>query len=480
MPTVKATSHMPDFASQEILDGRFRLLDLLGAGSYGKVYKAFDNQPKSFSSARYYAVKVLLKADKQSRDYEMQLRELKLHKKVSFHPNIVTFCGAFEENDYLFVVLEYCEGNDLFTAIVDKGIFERNDQLIKSSYVKLVDAVYYCHQQGVFHRDLKPENILCSVDGSDIWLADFGLSTNRRVCHDFGCGSKAYMSPECIGKETNNVIYSAPLNDIWSLGVILVNLVTQHNPWNYAHSSDPCFDAFLANRDSLRDALPISDSLNSILKRIFDFNPVSRINLPTLRNEILSLETFYAPNDQIDNPDTNTVPFYLPDEPTDSVKLELHPAVDGIKVEVEVEVDVEVVAGSLQRSSTSSMGSTSWSNIEWNELKKRLLLLQGVLPPRPKLFVVGSHSISRPHSSNSQDDLLVTPPYGPVDLAIDVPEINEDSSDPASPSGNRPLPRFTVKPPVAFQAGDIKFKEMLPEPVRIVRRMEHAMTTFSI
>ncbi|GAW06898.1 amidase signature enzyme [Lentinula edodes] len=111
MVTVKATSCMPDFTSQEILNGRFHILDFLGAGAYGKVYKALDNYPKSFSSTRYYAIKVLLKADTQSRDYEMQLRELKLQKKVSHHPNIVTFCGAFEENDFVFVVLEYCEGS---------------------------------------------------------------------------------------------------------------------------------------------------------------------------------------------------------------------------------------------------------------------------------------------------------------------------------------------------------------------------------
>ncbi|KAJ4487675.1 kinase-like domain-containing protein [Lentinula aciculospora] len=384
MPSTKPTSRMPDFASQEILDGRFRLLDLLGAGSYGKVYKAIDNRPKSFSSARCYAIKVLLKADTQSRDYEMQLRELKLHKKVSHHPNIVTFCGAFEENDFVFVVLEYCEGYDLFTAIVDKGIFEGNDQLIKSSYVKILDAVYYCHQQGVFHRDLKPENILCSVDGSDIWLADFGLSTTRRACHDFGCGSKAYMSPECIGKETNNVIYSASLNDIWSLGVILVNLVTRHNPWNYAHSSDPCFDAFLENRDSLRDALPISDSLNLLLKRIFDFNPVTRINIPSLRNEVLSVESFYALDDLFDSDSgSESIPDYPPDDQTDSVPLEPSPVIDGIRVEVEV--DVEVFVGSLQRASTSSKCTPSWSNTEWDELKKRLQLFQGVTPRPEKL-----------------------------------------------------------------------------------------------
>ncbi|KAJ3773942.1 serine/threonine protein kinase, negative regulator of sexual conjugation and meiosis [Lentinula raphanica] len=477
MPSTKATSRMPDFSSQEILDGRFRLLDLLGSGSYGKVYKAFDARPKSFSSARYYAIKVLLKADVHSRDHEMQLRELKLQKKVSHHPNIVTFCGAFEENDFVFVVLEYCAGYDLFTAIVDKGLFIGKDQLIKSSFVKLLNAVHYCHQQGVFHRDLKPENILCSEDGTEIWLADFGLSTNRRVCHDFGCGSKAYMSPECIGKETNNVIYSAPLNDIWSLGVILVNLVTQHNPWNYAHSSDPCFDAFLENRDSLREALPISNPLNSILKRIFDFNPVSRINIPALRNEVLCLETFYARDDPNGELDTDAVPVFPADDQTESVPLEPSPVLADDGIQVEVKVDIQVDIGSPERASRANDSSSSWSNTEWNELKKRLLLLQGVLPPQKKLFVVGSHSVSGSRSSNSQDDLLVTPPHGPIDLAIEIPEIADEK---LSTHLVRPKPRYAVNPPVDLRPGDVKFEKRVVEPSRVVGRLDHAITSFSI
>ncbi|KAF9077158.1 kinase-like domain-containing protein [Rhodocollybia butyracea] len=296
MPSVKA--NIPDLSFREILAGRFRLEQVLGEGSYGKVYKAMKRQNSS-ESARFYAIKVLLKADPKSREHEMQQRELRFHKQVSGHPNIVTLCGAFEENKFIFVVLELCEGSDLFTAIVDHGLFEGNDQLIKSSYVKILDAVHYCHQQGIFHRDLKPENILCSNDGRDIWLADFGLSTDRQACRDFGCGSGAYMSPECIRKETKNMVYSALFNDIWSLGVILVNIITQHNPWNSAQSSDPCYKAFLKDPNSLRDALSISDHASRLLEEVFNLNAASRITIPTLRREILLVDTFYAADDRV-------------------------------------------------------------------------------------------------------------------------------------------------------------------------------------
>ncbi|KIK59487.1 hypothetical protein GYMLUDRAFT_245173 [Collybiopsis luxurians FD-317 M1] len=460
--SVKATSKMPDFTSQEILDGRFCLLDLLGAGSYGKVYKARDNRPRTEQSPRFYAIKVLRKADTNSRESDMQLRELRLQKKVSHHPNIVTFCGAFEEGDYFFVVLDLCEGYDLFTAIADVGLFDGNNELIKSCYVKILDAVHFCHQQGVYHRDLKPENILCSKNGRDIWLADFGLATNRRACCDFGCGSSAYMSPECIGKETNNVVYSALHNDIWSLGVILVNLVTRHNPWGCAQSSDPCFDAFLLDRNSIRNALPISDALHHLLKRIFHLNPIARISIPFLRNEILAVETFYASDEKEDS-------ILVPSSPIPNIQ---------VAVDVEFKVEEFKVEDSFSGESSSDDASPSWSSADSEEVEVRIL--KGNVPPsrrpRPELFVVGSVSS---YGSNSSQlvDLLIAP-HGTANLPIEVRGVDGNSHQSSSTTESsassskscrslRRRPRFAVDPRVGFkqEAEKLKLEIVAPEPV---------------
>eukprot|EP00914_Ancora_sagittata_P018240 GHVO01036059.1.p1 GENE.GHVO01036059.1~~GHVO01036059.1.p1 ORF type:complete len:554 (-),score=23.27 GHVO01036059.1:71-1591(-) len=486
---------MPDFASQEILDGRFCLLDLLGAGSYGKVYKARDNRPRTPQNPRYYAVKILRKADPSSREGDMQLRELRLQKKVSHHPNIVTFCGAFEEGDFFFVVLELCDGYDLFSAIVDEGLFDGNDQLIKSCFVKILDAVHFCHQQGVFHRDLKPENVLCSKDGVNIWLADFGLATNRRACADFGCGSRAYMSPECIGKETNNVVYSALHNDIWSLGVILVNLVTRHNPWSYAHSSDPCFDAFLLDSNSIRNALPISDALHSILKRILHLDPMARISIPFLRNEILAVKTFYAPSVSV---------------------VVSSPAIPNAQIAIAVEVVVapreEFLAGEHisvrvdHDHDHNNLGSSSSASVNPAGLEAYI-----IQPHRPQLFLVGSLSscISSSFNLSEEDDgdILITPPHGPIALICEVSELkigegmgdlvskrpvsalpspnlstslSAYSSESGSVSGRslRRRPRFDVDPRIGFKksqqphaedagadCGMNVLKIVVPEPV---------------
>ena len=93
----------------------------------------------------------------------------------------------------MFLVFKLCDG-DLHKAIWDHRIYQRNDALIKETFVDIVDGVYACHSVGVFHRDLKPENIMCNHDGSGILIADFGLATRNRVCKR-RCGTFDYMSP---------------------------------------------------------------------------------------------------------------------------------------------------------------------------------------------------------------------------------------------------------------------------------------------
>lgn len=93
--------------------------------------------------------------------------------------------------------------------------------------------------------------------------------------------------------------YSTPHNDIWSLGVILVNLTCGRNPWKQACPSDETFCAYLGNPDFLRSILPISEHTNRILKRIFALNPAVRISLAELRREIMSIKMFVMTENEL-------------------------------------------------------------------------------------------------------------------------------------------------------------------------------------
>jgi len=256
------------------------LTGVLGVGAYGVVYNAID-----IYTGTPYAVKALSKHGLDSRQQKFQQREIALHMKASGHRNIVSLVKVVDTLDTTFVILEYCPEGDLFTNITERGHYVGNDYLAKQAFLQLLNAVEYCHSLGVYHRDLKPENVLVSNHGSEIKLADFGLATTDAYTSDFGCGSTFYMSPECqqsTSPSSRNCYASAP-NDIWSLGVILVNLTCGRNPWKRASTADSTYRAYLKDRRFLSSILPLSPELNAILQRVFEPNPLLRISLPELK-----------------------------------------------------------------------------------------------------------------------------------------------------------------------------------------------------
>ncbi|KAE8218658.1 hypothetical protein CF319_g7508 [Tilletia indica] len=330
-----------------IANDRFELLSVLGLGAYGVVYLARDRehalqkQPFPSTSAQQnipamqmahqfgsaasglYAIKCLNKVGLDERQREFQRREIELHAKASQHKNIVTLHQVIDspEDPYIFVVLDYCPDGDLFSMITERqtatatrrtangSISRRTHEeessqrqssetdvlLIKSVFDQILDAVEYCHQHQIYHRDLKPENILCLDGGRRVVLADFGLATQEPTSSDFGCGSTFYMGPECQGGPLRRISkYSTPANDVWSLGVILVNLVCGRNPWKQACVSDQTFMEYVRNPHVLKDILPISEDTSTILRRIFTMDAQDRCSIAELRKMVSNVRSFTA------------------------------------------------------------------------------------------------------------------------------------------------------------------------------------------
>ncbi|PKC67023.1 kinase-like protein, partial [Rhizophagus irregularis] len=170
---------------------------------------------------------------------------VRIHERLS-HPNIVKLDHYFETPDWLFLVLEYCEGQDLYywltqnndakDPITGKLLSEKERMaMVKDVFLQILDAVGYCHKKGVAHRDLKPENFIVMIKndsefkGIQVKLTDFGLATDEEESVDFDCGSKPYMSYEC--RNSTNGTYNPRLADIWSLGIILLNMLYHRSPW---------------------------------------------------------------------------------------------------------------------------------------------------------------------------------------------------------------------------------------------------------
>lgn len=298
----------PEERIGSILAGTLQLTGILGTGAYGVVYQAIDIK----TNVRY-AVKTLSKFNADGtpldrRQQDFQTREIRLHYTASAHRNVVSMLKIIDEPDCIFVILEFCPEGDLFFNITECGQYVGKDALAKKVFLQILDAVEHCHSLGIYHRDLKPENILVTDQGETVKLADFGLATSQDRSEDYGCGSTFYMSPECLDHNTTRPFYFCAPNDVWSLGVILVNLTCGRNPWKQASEEDSTYRAYARNPAFLKSILPVSDELNDILGRVFTRNPDHRITLSELKARILACVRF------TEQP-TVTVPQAMPSAP---------------------------------------------------------------------------------------------------------------------------------------------------------------------
>ena len=153
-------------------------------------------------------------------------REIALHGLVSDHPSVVTVRDAYEDDDYFYLIMDFCRTGDLFEPIC-RRVYVDNDALVRKAFISLIDAVEACHSLRIYHRDLKPENILLDSAGA-LKISDFGLSavyklkdTGRTRMLTERCGSLPYVAPELANEEP----YSAEPVDVWGCGVILFTLL---------------------------------------------------------------------------------------------------------------------------------------------------------------------------------------------------------------------------------------------------------------
>ena len=159
-------------------------------------------------------------------------QELYILKSVD-HPNIINFYEVYRDKNFFYVVLEFCQGGELFDYIMDEGALEEDKAAV--IIAKVVSAVRYLHERNISHRDLKPENILLELKSKkqEIKLIDFGLSKYFEEDSQMTTkiGTPYYVSPEVLeGKYDKSC-------DMWSIGVLGYVLLSGYPPFNSANEN---------------------------------------------------------------------------------------------------------------------------------------------------------------------------------------------------------------------------------------------------
>jgi len=254
--------------------GKYEIIEEVGRGSMGTVYSAND----PFSS-RQVAIKV---AHPQ---YINQSEDGERFKKLFFneahaasvlnHPNIITLYDADVDQDLCYLVIEYVHGAQTLEEFCKPDTLLPLREVVNIIY-NSAKALDYAHRQGIIHRDIKPSNILLTQD-RDIRISDFSIAiVNRQDAKttqfDGFIGSPLYMSPEQINEWT-----ISSNTDLFSLGVVMYELLTGYNPFragNLMAITNKITKEEPALLNEFRNDLP--EGLNYILKRMLKKKPDKR------------------------------------------------------------------------------------------------------------------------------------------------------------------------------------------------------------
>ncbi|XP_070762318.1 serine/threonine-protein kinase Nek3 [Enoplosus armatus] len=249
---------------------RYSLQRVIGEGSFGRALLVWCK-----SSQEKYVLKEIQLPKNQSK-LENSRREAALLSRMK-HPNIVAFREAFEADDLLCIVMEYCNGGDLLQRIRQQKTKHFCIDDILRWFAQMCSAAQHIHDKRVLHRDLKSKNIFLTDNGT-IKLGDFGsaciLNSSKAYAHTY-VGTPYYVAPE--------IWDNAPYNnksDVWSLGCVLYELCTLRHPFQASSWKSLILKVCRGAYPPLPSHLPYD--LQYLVKQMFKTNPKDRPSLRTI------------------------------------------------------------------------------------------------------------------------------------------------------------------------------------------------------
>uniref|UniRef100_A0A3B3BWE9 Si:dkey-16p21.7 n=1 Tax=Oryzias melastigma TaxID=30732 RepID=A0A3B3BWE9_ORYME len=202
--------------------GPYRLEKTLGKGQTGLVKLGVH-----CITGQKVAIKIVNREKLSESVLTKVEREIAILKLIE-HPHVLKLHDVYENNKYLYLVLEHVSGGELFDYLVKKGRLTPKEA--RKFFRQIISALDFCHSHSICHRDLKPENLLLD-EKNNIRIADFGMASLQvgDSLLETSCGSPHYACPEVIRGEK----YDGRRADVWSCGVILFALLVGALPFDH-------------------------------------------------------------------------------------------------------------------------------------------------------------------------------------------------------------------------------------------------------
>ncbi|PPE05015.1 serine/threonine protein kinase [Entomoplasma ellychniae] len=299
------------------VSNRYILMDQIGKGTFGVVYKAKDLLDSKTSKNEFVAIKIMVlpkSKTEKNKIIESEIKdEIKKYSNQIFNSRVVNIKDSFEWNKLLFIVMEYVDGKSFKDLIKETSSILTYEEIIYY-FSEIALAIQGMHDMKMIHRDLKPDNILLTSNNK-IKITDFGISHIKGFVSEDGNlqktkkpsspGTPRYSSPEQILDATKLEDLSSYQADIYSFGVMMyetatgTSIIKAHDQsFSLSKEKGKSIQDFFLNQTLIKKfILPshinpkISNSLENIIMKCLEKNPEDRYGTATeVYNDLMKLE----------------------------------------------------------------------------------------------------------------------------------------------------------------------------------------------
>ena len=250
--------------------GNYILEETIGEGAFAKVKLG-----KHIQTGEKVAIKILNKEKIFNFDIKKIKNEINILQRLK-HKNIIQLYEIMETKKNLYIVMEYCEGKELFEYIVERKHLTEREAC--RYFQQMINGVEYLHLSNVTHRDLKPENLLLD-NKKRILISDFGLSILSKNYNELlstPCGTPSYAPPEMLKGKKYNGIFS----DIWSCGIILYTMLIGNLPCSES-KEELVYQNIITHNFYYPENL--SDDAIDLIEHLLKINPEERYNFDEIK-----------------------------------------------------------------------------------------------------------------------------------------------------------------------------------------------------